>query len=208
MKTKPFSQRGGGLSLAPPVNEPDHFGMGSGPDESWIPRCIVGDDQGQDGACVIFSLASWSEIITGRAISNSTCQQVYRQALAALGRPLGSGMSFQDGFRLAPRAWFPGRTKIVRANLDNIGEQPLLGGYNVTPAFDKTNAAGCLNHRAAGNSRGAHAVVIVARGTLPGKTGRWVWIENSWGTRWGWKGLGVMNETLQGRLCREIWRIV
>lgn len=204
---KPYNQRGGGLRLSPAREIDVRYGLGAGPDVSWIPKCKVGDDQGADGACVIFALASWSEVMTGRRISNAECLSVYRDALKALKRPDGSGLYFPEGFKYAPREWFGGARRVVPANMLRITEQPLLGGYDVTAAFDRPNAAGCLNHRAGGMSRGGHALLIVARGGLQKFPGDWIWIENSWGLSWGYKGLGVMNVKLHTQLCREIWAI-
>jgi hypothetical protein len=157
---------------------------------------------------VIFALASWSEIVTGKAISNAACQKIYREVLAKYNRPPGSGMTFAEGFAACPREWFPGRTRITRASLAQIGGQPLLAGYRVTPAWDRPNKAGCLNHRVQGPSRGGHAVVVVGYGGLAKFPGEWVWIENSWGLRWGWKGIGVMGAGLHNQLCTEMWAVV
>jgi hypothetical protein len=50
-------------------------------------------------------------------------------------------------------------------------------------------------------------LLIVARGGLQQFPGDWIWIENSWGLGWGYKGLGVMNQRLHLNLCREMWAI-
>lgn len=211
MSKKPYSERGGGLRLYRGASKDEKRMLGlsqAGPDVSWLSRCKVGDDQGRDGACVIFALASWSEIMFGGKIPNNVCHYYYMLALKKFKRPYGDGMTFEEGFSILPSSWFGGRRSILWAGMDHIKDQPLLAGYEVTAAFDEPNKAGCLNHRAGGHSRGGHAVVIVGRGGLNKFPGEWVWIENSWGKGWGWKGIGVMSSDLHGRLCSEVWRIV
>lgn len=178
----------------------------SGADVSWLPRCMVGDDQGNVGACTIFALASWSEIMTGRAISNAECVRVYRNACKELGRG-DEGLYFQEAFRFAPKSWFPGRTKMIKATLDHLTDQPLIAGYKVTPAWDKLRN-GVFHHRESSADMGYHAVVVVGRGQIAAAKGRWVWIENSWGVVWGYKGLGMMTVDLHNSMCRELYRLV
>jgi len=199
----------GGLLVRPSAPYPakaDERPMYSGADVSWLPKCLVGDDQGQVGACAIFSLASWSEIMTGKAISNAECIRVYRAACKELGRG-DEGLYFNEAFRFAPKSWFPGRTKIVRASLNDLSNQPLIAGYKVTPSWEKLRN-GVFHHRAGNHDLGYHAVVVVGRGQLAANKGRWVWIENSWGVGWGFKGLGMMTLSLHNEMCRELYKLV
>lgn len=181
-----------------------------GADVSWLSRCRPGDNQGPDGACVIFAFANWAEIFHGYNISDATCLSVYRDALRRVGRPSG-GLTFGEGYVSAAAAkWLPGSRGVSRVhNLNPLVQQPILAGYTVTPSFDRPNAAGCLDHSAAnGLSRGMHAVDIVAHGELTGIAGGpWIYIENSWGP-WGYKGMGVMSEALHRVLCKEMWIVV
>jgi len=204
---KPYNERGGGLITSPLLGAPAIEYDSTGPSVSWLHKCIVGDDQGADGACVIFALASWSEIMTGRAISNDTCLSIYQDVLKRYKRPQGSGMTFIEGYDAAPSDWFPNRGPLRRATMADLATQPLLGGYSVTPAFDNVNPVGCLDHHASNRSRGGHAVVVSAAGVLPHLSGEFVWIENSWGLSWGHNGIGVMRRDLHNRLCSELWMI-
>lgn len=183
----------------------------AGADVSWLPRCRVGDDQGREGACALFAMANWSEIMHGREISNQQCLALYAATLRTLGRNDG-GLTFSEAFKAAAGAgWLPGSRGIARvADLRKLPDQPLLAGYVINGAFDQVNdRTGCLDHTAGDSAvRGTHALAIVAHGSINLSEGTWVYIENSWGLGWGWNGIGVMSEALHRQLCREVWCIV
>lgn len=201
-----------GLVLSAPVRA----GAGplrSGADVSWLPRCRSGDNQGSNGACAVFSMASWAEIVHGTPISDAACLAVYNAALKRLNLSAGSGLTFGDAFTAAYEAgWLPGAQGCEMVfDLARLPEQPLLAGYAVTEAWAKPNAAGCLDHAAGPDILGYHAVVIVAHGLLgaaPNATGPWVYVENSWGRDWGWNGIAMMSEPLHRQMIRELWAIV
>ena len=202
-----YSKRGGGLVLEPETLRASGP-IGRIPDVSWLGYAMPGDDQGEDGACVLFAFASAAEIMHGVAISDQECTELYRRVLKDKGRPAGAGMTFLEGWEYAA-PWFPGATGISFADIGNIVRGPLLGGYSITSAWDQTNDAGCLDHEARGPSRGGHAVVIAAVGVVDrfDSLGRCVYIENSWGRQWGKDGIGVMTESLHGRMCNQMWEI-
>ena len=177
-----------------------------GPDISWINRCRLGDNQGRDGACAIFSLASWAEIMFGKAISDTECLHTYHETLQRLNLPPNSGLTFKDAFAAAKSAgWLRNMTRIVRVHdIYALRTQPILAAYKVTPAWDKVSPQGCLKHDEGDKSRGLHAVDIVGFGAIPGVDKKCVWIENSWG-QWGWRGLGVMTTDLHDSLMQEMW---
>ena len=183
----------------------------AGPDVSWIRRCRLGDNQGSNGACAVFAMASWAEIMHGAAISDADCLKVYNQALTDYGLAAGDGLTFEEAFEVASAAgWLPGAQRIDMV-LDEarLTEQPLLAGYEITPGWQNPNAAGCLDHAAGSTSLGYHAVCIVARGELNGIAGGpFLYIENSWGKDWGWNGLGVMSDAFHQGAIRETWVIV
>ena len=185
----------------------------SGADVSWLPRCRLGDNQGSNGACAVFSMASWAEIMHGRPISDAECLAVYNAALKQLHLSAGDGLTFGQAFIAAYEAgWLPGAQGCEMVwDLAQLTQQPLLAGYAVTDAWTKPNSAGCLDHSAPDDLLGYHAVVIAAHGLLgaaPTTTGPWVYIENSWGKAWGWNGLGILSETLHRAQIRELWTIV
>ena len=208
------SPRPGGLipsrPLRPSVSDPS-LPLRDGPDVSWLSRCHVGDNQGADGACAIFAIANWAEIMHGRAITDADCLSLYRETLRQAGRPSG-GLTFAEAFAGCRSAgWLPGARGLQRVgNLDALARQPIVAGYQITPAWERVSHDGCLDHSpaAAGPIGGYHAVTIVAHGIITGNTEPYVYIENSWGAGWGWQGIAVMTEPLHQQLCQELWIIV
>ena len=203
--------RNGGLLLS--TEEAPILTVGplrAGPDVSWISRCKVGDNQGREGACAIFALANWAEVMHGKTISDNQCLELYAATLRKLNRTT-SGLTFSDAFAAVRDAgWLPGSKALVRAgSLAALTTQPLIAGYEITGAWDGVSPQGCLDHQVQTPSRGYHAVLIVGHGTLPNvQGGPWVYIENSWGLKWGWNGLGIMSEALHRSMCREMWGIM
>jgi len=180
-------------------------------DVSWLAKCRVGDNQGSDGACSIFSIANWCEVMTGREIGNQACLDLYRHALNRFGRPPGSGLTFGEAFLMVHAVgWLPAGIKGLRRcyTLNGLASQPILAAYKVTPAWQFVNRAGSLDHSAPDTLQGHHAVLIVAHGSTTTSRARLVYIENSWGLGWGWNGIGVMTEALHRRLNVEMWEIL
>ena len=198
--------RGGGLRLSANAT-PQTMPLRSGDAVSWLPRCRVGDDQGKIGACAMFSMASWVEIMYERSISDQEVVDVYEDELRRLGQQT-DGLFFPQAFEGAKAAgWLPNHKRIVQvSNLKRLSEAPILGGYVVTPAWSETNGAGCFPESAGTENQGYHAVVIVAHGAINGvQGGPWVYIENSWGLEWGWNGIGLMSESQHCAMCMETW---
>jgi hypothetical protein len=204
--------RSGGLILSPNALTTPLPWLRTGADVSWLSRCRVGDDQGSEGACALFSMASWAEIMYGDEILDQECLRVYRATLNKLGRQTGSGLTFSEAFDAASSAgWLPGASALVRVfDLSDLVSQPIVAGYCVTGALDNVSEQGCLDHNADHSQiRGYHAMVIVAHGMLSDVVGGpWVYVENSWGIEWGWNGIGLMSQDLHAKLCREMWTIV
>lgn len=186
----------------------------SGPAVSWLHKTKVSDDQGSEGACAIFAMASWAEIMFGLTITNAERLGVYSKALAAAGRPAGDGLAFKEAHAACVAAgWIPANKHITPAyGLDDLHTQPLVAGFAITPNWALASKEGCLDHEAdARRVCGYHAVVIVGYGPRRNgkpEDGNYVFIENSWGESWGWHSIGFMHEQLFGKLCREMWRIV
>jgi len=184
----------------------------AGDDVSWMPRAMVGDDQGNSGACALFAMAAWAEIVHGVPVSSFDVRAGYIRALAPLGRPWGEGLYFHEALKAAQAEGWIRSTGTLRAEsgLDRLKEQPLLCGYIVTQAFYGTDPkSGCLDHdKSLDAELGYHAVCIVGKGrvdSLPDRS--WVYFENSWGWQWGWNGIGVVGVEMHNRLCREVWSI-
>lgn len=193
----------------------DHPGVAplvAGEDVSWIPRAMVGDDQGNSGACALFAMAAWAEIVHGVPISSFDVLAAYRRALASLGRAFGEGLYFSEALKAAQTEGWIRSTGTLRAErgLDRLKEQPLLCGYVVTDAFYRADPnTGCLSHdESLKTELGYHAVCVIGKGRLDMMPNRsWVYFENSWGWQWGWNGIGVMGVEMHTRLCREVWSI-
>ena len=191
----------------------DHPGISPTPltdgyDWSWLPLCRPGDDQGNSGACTIFTFANWAEIMFGRSISDADTLAVYAAALSRYNLSAGSGLQFAQAFAVASDAgWLPGiRSMLPARDLSALSGQPILAAGSVTDAWAKPSPQGCLDHDPSlTHIRAYHAYLIVAAGAVPNLAGRWITLENSWSLSWGWNGLGVMREDLHARLCRELW---
>jgi len=180
-----------------------------GAEVSWIPRCMVGDNQGQDGACTLFALANWCEVMSGEKISDKECIDAWKRARLRLHGNLNGGLSIPDAWYAAHKAgWFRADQAPHRVrDLQTLGEAPLVACYRITEGWSNTNDAGCIDH-ADTTEVGNHAVLLVAHGILASANDiPMVWIENSWGKSWGHKGLGCMIEMYHKQYVRELWRI-
>ena len=92
--------RAGGLILDATPHTFAATPLRDGPDVSWFNRCLPGDDQGQDGACVLFAIGSWAEIVHGTTIPSADRLDLYGRTLRKLGRGDG-GLSFAEGWEAA-----------------------------------------------------------------------------------------------------------
>jgi hypothetical protein len=180
-------------------------------DVSWLDCITTGDDQGQDGACTLFAIASWAEVMLGKHISNYERLLVYKQTWLKLRRHAGAGLTPGEAFAAASEAgWLPGARGIRRVwDLSELRNQPILAGYTITPGWDSRNVTfeGCLDHTMLQPERGLHMVQIVAHGEVDNFDGRWVYVKNSWGRLWGWRGIGVMSYSMHNALCQGLWVI-
>ena len=193
------TERKGGLVLGKGVPASiDQGPLHDGADVSWIPRCNVGENQGESAACAMFAVANWAEIMFRKNYSSAEMLALYR-ANAVMG-----GLSVPSAFRAAQTVgWVQGRSVCMSTqSLDLLDTQPIIAAYAITEAWDNVDTvSGCLDHNPKLTAeRGLHAVLIVAK-----KDGAIVQFENSWGTEWGYHGLGQMEYALHLRLCRGLW---
>ena len=185
-----------------------------GPDVSWIPHCHPGDSQGQIGACSVFAIASWVEVMFQRPIDDSSCISAYREERR---RRYGGG---DDGLTI-PEAFFAAVTAgIVPSgcycrrvpDLAALPLAPLVAVYRSTRGWYTPNAAGCVDHTDEA-APGFHAVLLVAHGQIragspSASSHKVIWIENSWGRDWGYMGFGVMTEAYHRAHLDSLWQIV
>ena len=208
--------RWGGLIMDPRQDIDDRWGTVAseeGDNVSWLASIRVGNDQGRDGACALFAIASWAQAKLNVSIPDGRRLDLYSKTVWKLKRRIDGGLTMPEAFQAAHKAgWLPGCTALraVR-DLAALRDQPVIAGYMVTPAWDMHRVqrqTGCLDHSAEFSPTGRHAVVIVAKGRIDSvRKNKWVYIENSWGLRWGYKGIGIMNYELHSQLIRGLWVI-
>jgi hypothetical protein len=180
-------------------------------DVSWVPHCHPGDDQGQTGACSVFAVASWAEVMLQRPIDDAVCIAAYRAERQRLHNGGDGGLYIPEAIVACATAGIipPGVTCHAAPTLANLRRAPLVAEYETTVGWNRPNAAGCVDH-AATAPYGRHAVLIVAHGSIGPDVShltRIVWIENSWGRRWGHDGFGVMTEKYHAKYCAAMWEL-
>ncbi len=180
------------------------------PDVSYLDRVRIGLDQGNTGACSIFAIAAWASVMfPGRHISDAECIAVYAAARERAGRT-EPGLYTHEAFAAASRAgWLPGRRSIRRVNdLRHLAGQPMLASYRFGRAWDTVSPQGCLDHSAPPPAPDAklHKVLIAGAGHLTDLPGRdWIYHANSWGSDWGFGGIGVMGTNLHQSLLHSLY---
>ena len=198
------------LTATPPLTSGP---LRDGPDVSWVASHIFkhdlgGDSQGNYGACALFTVANWVEIMTLKKISDDACIDLYKKTCSALGRG-DEGLTFHEAVDAAKGAgWLPKTLNLkFISDLSLLFSQPILGGFQVTDAFVDIAPSGCLDHTAKGGDYGGHAMLIVANGTVEmfRDNGPQVQCENSWSKECGYRGIVVMREDLFRDLVREMW---
>lgn len=188
-----------------------------GPDISWLPRVIPGDDQGQAGACVLAAIQNWAEVMYGNKISNEEMLSLHYKALDELGRLPDAGMSFVEGYAAARKAaWLPGSHGIEAVgDLSYLVDQPLLGGYQINEHWYNVGADGIIPDKP-GDMLTNHAALICGDGRIDKNDGeRYVYLEMAWRRQlghgymdWGWRGTGRLSHNHHRRTIKEIWRIL
>lgn len=201
------NKRGGFIAAAPtPHFAAAHAILANVPEVSYLSRIRVGNNQGTDGACALFALASWATVMfPERHISDAE-----RLALYAAVRGNSDGLTVGQAFAAAAGAgWLPGLRSIRQAaSLQPLTTQPMLAAYRIGEPWGDVSDQGCLDHsaRLPGPNAVLHMVLIAAAGniaTLPGR--EWIYIENSWGLDWGWNGIGVMGFKLHSDLLHSLY---
>ena len=184
----------------------------SGPDVSWIPTARVGDNQGEDGACVPFALANLHEHLHGVNVFSADILALYRAWLTETNQKPGAGMTVPTGYELVRRAgWLPGTSGVERvSDLSSLTEQPIITSREITQAFYHANTtSGQVDPNSLNEAvLGYHAMLCVAHGVLDGFKGRWVYDQGSWNETWAHKGICVMSEELHLARCLELWKVV
>ena len=164
----------------------------------WAPRAEP-LDQGREGACVGFALAGelaaqpWTH-----TVDNAFARSLYEHARTedrAMGNRWAAGASLLAGVKACRRLgliseyrWSFGIDDVIDAL---IGHGPVVLGVNWYEGMYATGSNGLLE--VSGRKVGGHA--ILAFGYMvhhPVIGGDVVLLHNSWGRRWGFKGVGYM----------------
>jgi hypothetical protein len=201
-----------------------------GPDVSWLHLARYGDDQGKHGACTVFALANWAELV-GRAfpegmasgerriagsagnITNEACLAAYYASTGGV----DEGTSFEQGWQAASAAgWIVGAHGLrMEFDLDRLPRQPILGGYEITEDWIRDgniDEGGRFRSLKSVKSLGYHAVLILGGGVLPAwGAGRWIYVLTPWrqdnGAPWGWNGVVALPATYHDEWIREMWSV-
>lgn len=197
-------------SLVLSASAPRPLPLTVGDDISWLARVRGGDDQGSHGACALFSIANWAEIMMESAHSDREILDLYQSAKRRYRRL--DGLTHEEAFEAARDAgWLPGASRILpTSDLVLLTDQPIIAGYAITDAWRFVSPQGCLDHSVpARPASDYHSQLIVGCGRLAAVAGGpWVYLQNWWGERWGYHGLCVMSYALHAATCRELWFII
>lgn len=201
-----INRHGGFIASAAAPRMASAASMDNVPEVSYLDRIRVGNDQGADGACALFAMASWATVMfLERRITDAARLSLYTNV-----RGSGDGLTAGQAFAAAAaEGWLPGLRAIRQVyDLRYLAAQPMLAAYRIGDPWGNVSAQGCLDHSAPlpPTSAGLHMVLIAAAGnlaTLPGR--EWVYIENSWGRDWGWNGIGVMGFNLHSQMLHSLY---
>jgi len=178
---------------------------------SWLNDSAPGADQEQDGACALFTIASWIEVMERTIIRSKNVLNAYRKFCSRTGRNYDQGMTFPEALEEAKlNKWLPKNRVFVPAYplVLTMHDQPILVGIQVTPGWQNVHESGCLDHAASRRSLGAHGVLMVAHGPQNHDSKIFNIFKNWWGENWGNRGLGMMSDDMYRDTVIEQWMIV
>jgi len=174
----------------------------------WSEYIIPSDDQGKEQSCVGRSWAGWLEAMIRytkgmNAIPKNKqidASRIYKNA-----RDLWWGGNYDDGlyihqgfYSMIDLGVIPVDTKLfcyksTYQNLQKIvATSPIVVGHTITEGWFTTLPNGCINHTLQGKyALGGHAILEI--GCIKNSDQDAVLFQNSWGEKWGFNGLGIMN---------------
>ncbi len=172
----------------------------------WADFAVPSDCQGDDPSCVGFAWANFVELMVRRYVSRDAIPagcQIDGRAIWARGREMfwrgrmDGGLWLSQGFEAAADLRiFPAGSGAVRIAPDwrSIGEtllsQPIVMGTATWAAWHEADATnGAIAPRFRRNLEN-HATLLVER--LVQGDGEHGLFQNSWGSDWGWHGLGCL----------------
>ena len=166
--------------------------------------CTEVEDQGAKPWCAAYTAAAFAENVLWRRdgrIKQIEPDWIYKYAKAHDGDPDGDGTTLDCvlaalldkgvfdrktcKLRMVGSSWLGTDIQDVKAAIHRFG--CFLGGFNITSEWYELAKDGRTNVRGEkAQSSGGHAVLFC--GYNPGG----VWIENSWGKKWGVGGFGFI----------------
>ena len=173
----------------------------SGPDIDWRGKCHPGDYQGETGACAVFAIANWVECMLGTPISDAAALNVWREERMFRHHNLAGGLQITEAFTavMVRTSWLPPTTTLRRvSNLETLPLAPLVVGFEdvdwaLKPGTTLLSRNAPFTH---------HAALAVS--DIKGE----VWVENSYGPKWGENGFARMTHGFFSGHAEQIWQII
>lgn len=181
----------------------------------WSDYATPADDQGPEPSCVGRAWAGWVECMVRRYIGVRAIPpgfQIDARAIWRRGRELFWGGSLTGGLWIPQGLQaavdigvLPPGSTAVRIGLDwasvgaSLCQTPLVQAHAVSEGWYNPSAEnGCLDHAASPDAgrHGYHCTLLLDRMTRESK---FYLFANSWGTQWGWNGLGLIEVRLWAR---------
>jgi hypothetical protein len=175
----------------------------------WSDYVLPADDQGQQPSCVGRAWAGWIEAMVRRYVGKDAFPQgcqVDARSIWQRGREMFWGGSLDGGLMLdqggqacIDLGLLPAGTRLVRVDRDwaAVGEAllatPLIQAHGIGRGwYAVSSQSGCLDHVFAPDPGryGYHCTLCVER-MMQGNQ-KWICLQNSWGTSWGFYGYGLM----------------
>jgi hypothetical protein len=206
--------------------------LAAGESVSWLAWARYGDNQGDNGACIMGAFANWCECVArakpdgietgrgtvkgipgGRNITNKEMIAAYYDATG--GEDIG--LAYPEGYLCSRRyAWHSGSTLLRACKSDELlVNQPLLLGLEITEDWTRSgNVEGDGRFKSTKSTRslGHHAVLQIGKGAPPQwGGGTFIYILTPWrlddGTPWGWNGVAALPQEYVAEWCREVWAL-
>ena len=167
--------------------------------------CTAIEDQGAKPWCAAYTAAAFAENVLWRRdgrITQVDPEWIYKWAKKHDGDPDGDGTTLDVVLEALRdhKVFDPGICKVKMVGHGRLGTDAtdlkaaihrfgcVLGGFNITEEWYDLSRPGVENVTGKKNntSCGGHAVLVV------GYNQAGVWIENSWGPKWGRQGFGFI----------------
>ena len=179
----------------------------------WTRLCVPADDQREEPSCVGRAWAGWMEAMLRRYLGPKTIphrMQLDARAIWIRGRDLfwggdrNGGLHLDEGAKAAiDIGVLPAGTRLVRIDQswgaagEALAFTPLVQAHELGPGWHRPQREnGCIDHSLPpdGGRHGYHATLLAERTVT--REGKFLALQNSWGSAWGFYGFGVMSASL------------